>query len=340
VTCVTADLFPFAHTERELEVFFMIFTTLSPSQEAAFIKPARILVATDLTDVDYLLPHAIAQAKACGANLTFIHAVMPVNSYPVEAGYSPYPEPAAIDQTVRAQLAKLAVAVEREGISCDTSVDFGFGADAIGEKIKSTGATRLIMGSRGHGKWGQLALGSVSNELLGSVSIPIFVIGPHAAVTAAHTTPQRILHPISLNGDYKKSFAIAAGLADCYQAELTLLHVDDREVEKEINPARTLAWTETAMMSLLPTGSAGGHPVHAHAVCGSVVTETLEAATKANADWIVLGVEGGHGYLPFRNNIASKVIAAATCCVLIVRHDSPRVAEKIGNEVPSSAVMA
>jgi nucleotide-binding universal stress UspA family protein len=318
----------------------MISTILSTSQEAAFIKPARILVATDLTDIDYLLPHAIAQAKACGASLTFIHAVVPVNAYPIEAGYSPYPEPAEIDKNVRAELAKLAAAVEHEGISCDTSVDFGFGADAIREKVKSTGATRLIIGCRGHGKWGQLVLGSVSNELLGSVSIPIFVVGPHAAVTPAHTKPQRILHPISLNGDYKKSFAIAAGLADCYQAELTLLHVDDPEVEKEINPARTLAWTQTAMMSLLPTGTAGGHPVHVQAVCGSVVTETLEAAAKANADWIVLGVEGPHGYLPFRNNIASKVIAAATCCVLIVRHDSPRVGEKMVNEVPSSAVMA
>jgi nucleotide-binding universal stress UspA family protein len=163
------------------------------------------------------------------------------------------------------------------------------------------------------------------------------VVGPHAA--GAHARPQRILHPISLNGDYKKSLAIAAGIADCYQAELTLLHVEDRAVEKEINPARTLAWTETAMMSLLPAGTAGGHPVHVQAVCGGVVTETIEAATKANADWIVLGVEGGHGYIPFRDNIAYKVIAAATCCVLVVRHESPRVQQKIGNEVPSSAVM-
>jgi nucleotide-binding universal stress UspA family protein len=297
-------------------------------------------VATDLTDIDYLLPHAIAQAKACGANLTFIHAIVPLTAYPMEAGYSSCPEPAEMDQYVRAQLAKLAAAAEREGISCDTSADFGFGADAICEKIRSTGATRLIMGSRGCGKLGQLVLGSVSNELLGSVSIPIFVVGPHAGVTAAYTRPERILHPISLNGDYKKSFAIATGLADWYQAELTLLHVEDREVEKEINPARTLAWTETAMMSLLPTGTAGGHPVHVQAVCGSVVSETLEAATKANADWIVLGVEGGHGYLPFRNDIAYRVIAATTCGVLVVRHDSPRVEEKIVDDVPSSAVVA
>jgi nucleotide-binding universal stress UspA family protein len=317
----------------------MISTIFSSTQEAEFIKPARILVATDLTDTHYLLPHAIAQAKGCGAHLTFVHAVVPVTAYPMEAGYSAYPEPAEIDQFVRAELAKLAAAAEREGISCDTSFDFGFGADVICERIRSTGATRLIMGSRGLGTIGQLVLGSVSNELLGRVSIPIFVVGPHAAVAAAHTRPQRILHPVSLNGDYKKSFAIAVGLADWYQAELTLLHVEDRDVEKEINPARTLAWAETAMMSLLPTATAGSHPVHAQAVCGSLVSETLHAAITTNADWIVLGVEGGHGYIPFRNNTAYKVIAAATCCVLIVRHETLQVEEKKINEVPSSVVM-
>ena len=317
----------------------MISTNFSPSQKAAFIKPARILVATDLTDIDYLLPHAIAQAKACGANLTFVHAVVPANAYPMEAGYSPYPRPAELDQNVEAELARITALVQHEGISCDTAVDFGFGADVICAKIESTGATRLIMGSRGNGKLGQLILGSVSNELLGSVSIPIFMVGPHAKAMAAHARPQRILHPISLDGDYRKSFSIAAGIADWYQADLTLLHVEDVGVKNEMNPARTLAWAETAMLSLLSTATAGGHPVHAQAVCGSVVKETLEAATRSNADWIVLGVEGGHGYVPFRDNTAYKIVAAATCCVLIVRHDTSQVEAKPVNEVSLSAIM-
>jgi nucleotide-binding universal stress UspA family protein len=314
-------------------------TIVTSYQQEAFIKPEHILVATDLTDIDCLLPHAIAQAKACGANLTFVHAVIPVNTYPMEAGYAPYPEPTEIDQNVQTELAKILASVKLEGISCDTFVEFGFAADVICEKIKSTNATRLIMASRGLGKCSQLMLGSVSNELLGSVSIPIFVAGPHAVVTAAHTRPKRILHPTSLNGDYKKSFAIAAGLANWYQAELTLLHVEDLAVEKEFNPAHTFAWTQTAMLSLLPARVEGGHAVHAQVVCGSVVDETLGAASKTNADWIVLGVEAGHGYLPFRNSKAYKVIAAATCCVLIVRHDTAQSSQTVVNELPTAVMV-
>jgi len=40
-----------------------------------FAKPGRIVLASDLTDLDFLLPHAIAQAKAYGATLTLAHAV-------------------------------------------------------------------------------------------------------------------------------------------------------------------------------------------------------------------------------------------------------------------------
>jgi hypothetical protein len=36
---------------------------------SAFTAPGKIVVATDLTDTEYLLPHAIAQAKASGASL-------------------------------------------------------------------------------------------------------------------------------------------------------------------------------------------------------------------------------------------------------------------------------
>jgi nucleotide-binding universal stress UspA family protein len=318
----------------------MISTMFSPTREATFLKPAHILVATDLTDLQYLMPHAIAQAKGCGADLTFVHSIVPVNVYPTEAGYSTFPEPPDVDRNVRTVLARLNAAVKGEGISCNTFIEYGFAVDTICEKIKTIGATRLIMGSHGRGKWDQFVLGSVSNELLGSVSIPIFVVGPHVEVRAAHARPQRILHPVSFKGDYKQSFAIASGLAAWYQAELTLLHVEELDADKEKTSACTLAWAEAAMRSMFSTREEKRYPVQTRAVSGSVVKEILDSATKANADWIVLGVEGGHGYLPFRNNTAYKVIAGAKCGVLVVPHDVARTAEKTVYQMPSSVAVA
>jgi hypothetical protein len=46
----------------------------------ALIAPDQMLVATDLSDIDYLVPHVIAQAKASRAHVTLVRAM------PVEAG--------------------------------------------------------------------------------------------------------------------------------------------------------------------------------------------------------------------------------------------------------------
>jgi hypothetical protein len=45
-----------------------------------FSTPNKILVATDLTDLDYLLPSAIAQCRDGEASLILAHAIAPVES--------------------------------------------------------------------------------------------------------------------------------------------------------------------------------------------------------------------------------------------------------------------
>ena len=53
----------------------MQYTAENCFQTRVLAAPDRILVATDLTDSDYLIPHVIAQAKASNARVTMFHAV-------------------------------------------------------------------------------------------------------------------------------------------------------------------------------------------------------------------------------------------------------------------------
>jgi len=303
-------------------------TTLSPSQISAFVNPARILVATDLTDGDYLVPHAVAQAKASGARVLLIHAVLPANAFPMAAGYAPYPDEVLVDREVQLLLEGMARQIERQGVSCDIFFKHGFTAEVIAYKLKTTGATRLIMGTHGRGKLGQLALGSVAKELLGSVDVPVFVVGPHALDAVDQATPRRILHPVSLIGDYKKSAEIAFELARTYKAQLTLLHVLDPDTEASVSRERSLAWSENALLALLANGKGLTTSIQARATYGNVVEEILNAAAQTNADWIVLGVDGGFSSLPLQNNTAYKVIAAANCPVLTVIHEPNKIKDK------------
>lgn len=60
------------------------------SGKRAFIVPEKILVATDLADADYLIPHAVAQARACGSALTLVHVIPPGQAVPLDASAIPY----------------------------------------------------------------------------------------------------------------------------------------------------------------------------------------------------------------------------------------------------------
>ena len=296
-------------------------------QTRALAAPDHILVATDLTDGDYLIPHVIAQAKASHAHVTLFHAIHPVDVLPLEVGVISHIDEAKIERDVRATLRGMAAQVQPHGIPCKISVRRDYPADAICAEIRKTGATRLIMGSHGRRKLAQLALGSVANQLLSCLDIPVFVVGPgahdspeHVLPEPEHMTPRRILHPVSFHGDFQKSIFLALDLAQVHSAELTLLHVVDPDVNDQINPERTLLWIEQALGALVPPAEELSFCVQTRAACGDVVEEVLLAAATTRADWIVLGVDADSPLWGLRNTTAYKVLAKARCPVLAFRH--------------------
>jgi nucleotide-binding universal stress UspA family protein len=297
-------------------------------RKCTLAAPYRILVATDMTDTDYLVPHAVAQAKTGGAQITLVHAVMPSDLIPIEAEAIPYIDQSKIDRDIRLTLLGVSHRIEAQGISCDSVVRRGYASDVIREELSRTGATRLIMGTHGRGKLGQVALGSVAHDLLSRVKIPIFVVGPHARDIGRHATPQKILHPVSLMGDYREGVQLALDIAQTYRAELTLLHVLDRDLEESINPERTLEWAQNALDALIPDGKNLVPPVHTLVKSGRLAEEILTSATQTGADWIVLGADGGHRFWSFQETAAYKVLTNANCPVLTLRHEPYRAEAK------------
>jgi nucleotide-binding universal stress UspA family protein len=289
-----------------------------------FAAPQHIVVATDLTDCDYLVPYVVAQAKASKARVTLVHAIVP---FPIEAGAMASGDPDAIARDARTVLLKMAQQIEAQGIVCNIDLQHGFASDVVREALLNTGATRLIIGTHGRGKLGQFALGSVANELLKTVEIPIFAIGPGVVNSADHATPRKILHPVSLVGDFQRSVDFAVDLARAYGAELTLLHVMTLEFGSK-GSEHSLTWAREALSQLVPAGAELARPVEFITVYGNVIEEILSAATHIGADWIVLGVDSDVSAWSLKDSMAYKVLAAATCPVCAIRHE-PRVAEEV-----------
>ena len=308
-------------------------------QNHILASPDRILVATDLTDADFLVQHAIAQAKVSGAHVSLIHAIVSPDSLPITPTTIPYIDESKIDGDVRRALCCMARRIESHGISCDSRARHGSAADVIREEINSTGATRLVVGTHGRGKFARIALGSVVNELLRTVEIPVFAVGPHSDGFGEHILPRRILHPVSLVGDYQKSVCFAIDLAQTFRAELILMHVLDPDTGMGINPGRALDWAKNALAALIPNAEDLVPPVVTISKFGNLVEEILSTETSTRANWIVLGVDRGFPLLRFKDTTAYKVLAEATCPVLTLRHEPHPVERTIETETRFAGVI-
>jgi nucleotide-binding universal stress UspA family protein len=136
-----------------------------------------------------------------------------------------------------------------------------------------------------------------------------------------HATPRRILHPVSLNGAYRQGVEQAIELARSFDAELTLLHIPDRDVESSIHPGCTLTWAENLFATLVPSSTPLHPSIRISVAFGNVVDEIRREAARIGADWIVLGIEEGYPFWPLKDSIAYKVLAVADCPVLAIRSD-------------------
>lgn len=293
----------------------------SSSANGVMAAPDHILVATDLTDFEYLMPHVVAQAQASGASVTLVHAVLPSDYVPSAPEAIPYVDKATIIHDAQVTLRSMASQIESRGITCDTAVRDGAPSEMIQSEIGRTRATRLILGTHGRNKFSQLILGSVALQIIPRVTIPIFLVGPHARDAVQHAAPRKILHPVSLLGNYQASAAFALELAHMYRAELTFLHVLDSDVAEEVNPQRTVEWAKQALKTLTPDGTALLPPVRTQVTTGKVAQEILKIADRIDADWIVLGADAGHRHWPFNESTTYKVVAKSTRPVLTLRHE-------------------
>jgi nucleotide-binding universal stress UspA family protein len=310
-------------------------TTLGSENTATIdlVFPKRILVATDLTDGEFLIPHAVAQAKASGAMVTLVHAIQPFEALPLGVASLDFVDWDKVEEDTEVEMLSLAGKIEAAGVSCDVIAKRGFAVDVVQEQIKASHATRLIMASHGRGKWGQLMMGSVANQLLGNTPIPVFVVGPRSAPFPNHASPKKILHPVSLDGNYRAGVELAVTLARSFDAELTLVHIPDRDLEASFRPGCTHCWAKSLFAELFPKDASLVQSVKIEVAFGPLADEIRKAATRIDADWIVMGAEEGLPLWPIAERTAYKVLANANCPVLVFQSLPVRVQEEKPNLV-------
>jgi nucleotide-binding universal stress UspA family protein len=299
--------------------------TQSQLSSSAFTAPDKILVATDLTDIDYLVPHAIAQCEACGASLVLVHVIQPVESVAMEDAIALIADLATADAQRRLEEARRilggsAAQVRAAGIDCEIVIRYGHPRDVVAELVGQVSTGRVILGTHGRRNLKKFFLGSTAHEILKSTKVPVWTIGPHARAFA-HGQPSRILHPVSLSSGYQETARLAVAMGEFYKAEITLLHVLPRDVHAAYASQRLVQWTTFELGRLIPDEAALWTTASVTVEAGEIVQQILGTAEKLGADLIVMGSSPDTSFWPVHgDNTVYNVIAEANCPVLTLRH--------------------
>ena len=144
-----------------------------------------ILVPLDgSTFGEHALPLALELAQKTGATLHLAHVLMPLSA--VFADAPPFVAPSTEDQileqqraTERSYLDTTARRLSEAGApSVQTSLLSGDVPDVLSSQVSATGADLVVMATHGYGPFTRFWLGSVADELVRSLPIPLLLIRP------------------------------------------------------------------------------------------------------------------------------------------------------------------
>jgi nucleotide-binding universal stress UspA family protein len=290
-------------------------------------SPSAILVATDLSDLDRLIPFAIQHARESSARLILLHALATGVRMAVDAVGMPYYDPtAAIDYAIKT-LEPWRVMAHRENVPCDVLVREGNPAYQIADAVRQFNIDRVFLGTRSRSKVSKLLLGSVAEQVLRSVNLPVITVGPEAHLEVESTDKKEVvLHATTLRETSSPGAALAFKIASSRHLKLVLLHVLP-PAEETLRDRLPTGLDSTAMHKLRslaaeigarsPSSGAQIEPLVAH---GNPAIEILAASVDMHASLIVLGANHRPA-LPSltRDRTVYRVLAHAHCPVLTLR---------------------
>ncbi len=295
--------------------------------------PAVILVATDLSDLDRLMPFALAQASETGARLILLHTIATAAAMSSDALGLPYYDPSATLEFAQKQLKPWCEAAHRENVVCEGIVREGHATAQIVAAARQFHADRILLGTRSRGRLGKILLGSVAEQVLRSVDLPVMTVGPEAH-PLVETDPQRsriVLHATTLRETSRSSATLACQTAAGLGAKLVLLNVlppvDEMRRHGLPTGVDSDAMRELRLLAE-ETGSGCCLDIEPVVVHGNPFIEILAEASERQASLIVLGAARRSAFENLtRDRTVYQVLAHARCPVLTLREPQPVPAE-------------
>jgi nucleotide-binding universal stress UspA family protein len=293
-------------------------------------RPSVVLMATDLSDLDRLMTFALEEGAATGARLILMHVVSAAESMAADASGMPYYDPAGAVDLAEKALEPCCEIARKRGMICDQVIREGHAAQQILTAARQFHADRILLGTRSRGKVSKLLIGSVAEQVLRSVNIPVITVGPEARLPVAGSQSERlVLHATTLREASRPSAVLAGQIASVLGARLILLNVlppiSDMQRKGEPTGLDSAAMQELRKLAaeISRDVEVGVTPKVAH---GNPSIEILAESAEHHACLMVLGATHRSALENLtRDRTIYKVLAHARCPVMTLEETGDRV---------------
>lgn len=289
---------------------------MNETGENRWAHPAVILVATDLTELDRIMPVAIDQAVWTGARLVLLHVIPPIEAFNADDVGVPYYDPQGAMLVAEKDLVPWAERAGQRGVKCETVVRTGNPAEQVLKAAWHFHADRIVLGTQSRGKISKLLIGSVAEHVLRDTHVPVVTIGPEAHWDGSGKE-HVVLHATQLLDEAPAHAELAHHAAKVLGAKLLVIHVAPAGKLADEEPDKAAETKLKKLVERIGSAAAGSVAIEPRVVHGSVVETILAEARARKANLIVLGSTTRPPFQDWlRDRTVYQVLAHAPCPVM------------------------
>jgi nucleotide-binding universal stress UspA family protein len=253
------------------------------------------------------MPFAKRLAQAGGVRLIVVRAHLPVDddlSLRLEYPGLSLVERAEVER--RAAEAEFQLTVDglrNDGLEVESHFVEGVAADVIFDTAEATRANLIVMSTHGHGGLGRWLYGSVADEVLRRMPVPVLLVSAVCTQTAwAENKPARVVVPLDGSSLASEALRPARDLATALGGEMLLLAVveptavyPDGYLERSIDLRAVETQRASHYLDTVATAqrtASAVPPVSTRVAHGDAAAEICAVAREVGADAIAMGRTG------------------------------------------------
>jgi nucleotide-binding universal stress UspA family protein len=191
------------------------------------MENCNILVPLDFSDAGtYALQAAQKLARLFNGSITPFHSYIPVSDFyngpdmmGMEASPAPMQDPQQMEEMHRNHMQKFTEGKVPDSLLNKPLISIGNPAQAIAEEAEAFDL--IVMSSHGRSGFSRLFLGSVSDKVLRTASVPVLTVNKEKQLKSL----DRIMLATDFSDHSKESFPIARQIAKKAQAQIELVHI-------------------------------------------------------------------------------------------------------------------